>query len=90
MAGAARLLLTSVAGWAWRLLAQAAWEALTHSWPALDYPPLPAAAANATAALPMLTYLPEVAWEQGEVQAWGSAWTWCCLAFSAWRRHRSR
>ena len=89
-AGAVRLLVSSAVSWAWQLLAQAAWEALAHSWPALDHLPLQAAAANATTALPVLTYLPEVAWEPGEVQAWGSAWTWCCLALSAWRRHRSR
>ncbi len=90
VAGAARTLATRAAEWAWQLLARAAWEGLAHAWPALEEADFLAVPANSTFYPPVLTYLPGVAWEPGEVQAWGSAWTWGCLAYSAWRRHRLR
>ena len=83
-------LATYAARWAWHTVAQAAWEALAGSWPGPDHPSLLLAAANATALSPVPTYLPEVVWGYDEVQAWGSAWTWGCMALSLWRHRGQR
>ncbi len=87
--GALRLLAASVSGWAWDLLAHAAWDRLAAQLPSGPLPLLAVLEANSTlpAALPAI--LLEAVPPAGEVHAVGSAWTWACLAVATWRRHRT-
>lgn len=93
LAAGARQLMGVVAGWAWDTVTRAAWRQLAGQLPTAPEDPflqMLAAATNSTAPPQAVSLLQGALAGPVEAQALGSAWTWSCLAFAAWRRQQRR
>ena len=93
LAAGARHMVDYLAGWAWDLSTQAAWQHLIGRLPAAAEGPLMqvlAATANVTIPLQPVAYFQEALTEYEEVQALGSAWTYAFMALAAGRRLHKR
>ena len=91
LAAGTRHMVDYLAGWAWDLAIQAAWQHLTGRLPAAAEGPLMhAATANVTIPFQPVAYLQEALTEYEEVQALGSAWTYAFMTLAAGRRLHKR